>query len=114
MDRIPGKDDEKRGAKAAVRHICSRLPWNQFVFRSVTGVAPSAWERFQERVVRLYEQDAAPEEIRQRIGQYVRRWKRWVSSGVREVSKAFEWPGGSRGPTASRRTLVPRPVSSSP
>jgi hypothetical protein len=32
---VPGKDcEEKRGAKAAVRHICSRLPENQFVFRS--------------------------------------------------------------------------------
>jgi RNA-directed DNA polymerase len=31
---VPGKDGEKRGAKAAVRHICSRLPSNQFVFRS--------------------------------------------------------------------------------
>ncbi len=31
---VPGKDGEKRGAKAAVRHICSRLPSNQFVLRS--------------------------------------------------------------------------------
>jgi retron-type reverse transcriptase len=60
--------------------------------KGVTGVAPSAWERFQERVVRLYEQDAPPEEIRRRIGQYVRRWKQWVVSGVREVRGAFEWP----------------------
>jgi hypothetical protein len=32
---VPGKDgEEKRGAKAAVRHICSWLASNQFVFRS--------------------------------------------------------------------------------
>ncbi len=32
---LPGKDgEEKRGAKAAVRHICSQLASNQFVFRS--------------------------------------------------------------------------------
>jgi hypothetical protein len=32
---VPGKAGEaKLGAKAAVRHICSRLPPNQFVFRS--------------------------------------------------------------------------------
>ncbi len=32
---LPGKDgEEKRRAKAAVRHICSRLSENQFVFRS--------------------------------------------------------------------------------
>src|ERR1039457_1400820 len=66
------------------------------------------------RVARLYEQNAPLEEIRRGVEQYVRRWKRWVSSGVREVSKALEWPGGSRGPAASRRTSVLRPVSSSP
>jgi RNA-directed DNA polymerase len=32
---VPGKDgEEKRGSKAAVRHICSRLPSHRFVFRS--------------------------------------------------------------------------------
>jgi hypothetical protein len=36
------------------------------------------WEGFQERVLRLYEQNAPPELIRQRIGDYVRRWKRMV------------------------------------
>jgi hypothetical protein len=41
--------------------------------KGVTGVAPSTLEALQERVVRLYEQDAPPEEIRHRIGQYVRR-----------------------------------------
>ena len=44
--------------------------------QGVTGVASSAWEGFQERVVRLYEQDGPLEEIRRCIGQYVRRWKR--------------------------------------
>jgi hypothetical protein len=31
---VPGKDGVPRGAKAAVRHICSLLPSNQFVFRN--------------------------------------------------------------------------------
>jgi hypothetical protein len=60
--------------------------------KGVTGVAPSAVDGFRERVARLYEQDAPPEQIRRRIGQYVQRWKRWVSSGVRDVSGSFEWP----------------------
>jgi len=60
--------------------------------KGVTGVAPSAWEGFQERFARLYEQDAPREETLRRIGQYVRRWKRWVLSGVREVSASFGWP----------------------
>jgi RNA-directed DNA polymerase len=60
--------------------------------KGVAGVAPSAWEGFEERVARLYEQDAPLEEIRQRIGQYVRRWMRWVLSGVRESCGQFMWP----------------------
>jgi hypothetical protein len=52
--------------------------------RGVTGVAPSTWQAFRERVAQLYEQNAPQEEILRRIGQYVRRWKRWALSGVRE------------------------------
>jgi hypothetical protein len=50
--------------------------------KGVTGVAPSAWQGFQERVARLYEQDAPPAEARRRIEQYVRRWKQWALSGL--------------------------------
>ena len=41
-------------------------------------------------------------EILRRIGQYVRRWKRWVLSGVREVtvSDAFSWSVLGPRPTA--------------
>jgi hypothetical protein len=35
--------------------------------KGVTGVAPSTWEAFQERVARLYEQNAPQEEILRRI-----------------------------------------------
>ena len=56
--------------------------------KGVSGVAPSAWEGFRERVVRLYEQDAPLEEARRRIGQYIRRWKQWVLSGVLDVSNS--------------------------
>jgi RNA-directed DNA polymerase len=52
--------------------------------QGVTGIARSVWEAFRGRVARLYEQDAPQEEIRRRIGQYVRRWERWLLSGVRE------------------------------
>jgi hypothetical protein len=54
--------------------------------QGVTGVAPSARKAFRGRVARLYEQDAPRKEIRRRIGQYVRRWKQWVRSGVGDVS----------------------------
>jgi hypothetical protein len=36
--------------------------------KGVTGVAPSAWERFPERVTRLYEQDAPSEQIQDEGG----------------------------------------------
>jgi RNA-directed DNA polymerase len=60
--------------------------------KGVTGVAPSTWEAFHGRVARLYEQNAPLEEIRRGVELYVRRWKRWVLSGVREVSASFGWP----------------------
>jgi hypothetical protein len=41
---------------------------------------------FEDEVPGLYERDAPQEQILRRIGQYVRRWKRWVFSGVREIS----------------------------
>ena len=61
--------------------------------KGVTGIAPATWEAFQQRVARLYEQSAPLEEIRRGVEQYVRRWKRWVLSGVAEVVRSFVWPG---------------------
>jgi hypothetical protein len=57
-----------------------------FTKQGVNGVAPSAWKAFRERVARLYEQDAPQEEILRRIGQYVRRWKRWVCPSVIKIT----------------------------
>ena len=65
--------------------------------KGVTGVAPSAWERFQERVARLYEQDAPPEEARRRIEQYVRRWKQWALSGLGGGTQPWHVPDGVGG-----------------
>jgi len=45
---------------------------------------------FLEQVVWLYEQNAPQEEIVRRIGQYVRRWMRWVRSGASDVSRTVE------------------------
>ena len=70
--------------------------------KGVTDVAPSTWDAFQERVVRLYEQSAPLEETRRRIGQYIRRWKRWVVSGVRvRVPLAWSSPDVPAGPLAA-------------
>jgi hypothetical protein len=66
--------------------------------QGVTGVAPSAWNGFRERVARLYEQNAPLEVIRRGVELYVRRWMRWVLGGVRDVfgCDAIRLPG--RGP----------------
>ena len=53
--------------------------------KGVTGVAPSAWKNFEDRVARLYEQNAPPEVIRKRVGLYVRRWRQWLLAGIGEV-----------------------------
>jgi hypothetical protein len=82
--------------------------------KGVTGVAPSTWEAFQGRAARLYEQNAPLEDIRRGVEQYVRRWKWWVVSGVRDVSKAFVWPGSCGGSSsAALQSVTPRPVPSS-
>lgn len=63
----------------------------------IIGVAPSCWKGFEERVLRLYEQNAPPDVIRQRIGDYARRWMRWVVSGVQGVVVTRRWPDGFPG-----------------
>ncbi|MCP4107624.1 MAG: reverse transcriptase [Desulfobacteraceae bacterium] len=50
----------------------------QFSSCGLVGVAVKTVERFAERVSRLYEQGADSE----RIGEYARRWVRWVRSGI--------------------------------
>ena len=42
------------------------------------GIAPKTFERFVERMTRLYEQGAGTV----RIGEYARRWWRWVRAGL--------------------------------
>ena len=62
----------------------------------IVGVAAPSVVAFQERVLRLYEQNALPEVIRQRVEDYVRRWKRWVVSGIGARSEPrLIAPGGS-------------------
>jgi len=48
----------------------------------IVGVAKKTWERFVERVTRLYEQYADSV----RIADYVRRWRVWVVSGLQGVA----------------------------
>jgi hypothetical protein len=48
-------------------------------------------------VARLYEHNAPPEEARRRIEQYVRRWKRWVLSGLGGGTQPWHVPDGVGG-----------------
>jgi len=80
--------------------------------KGVTGVAPSAWQGFQERVVRLYEQECAarggnPAAHRAMRPALEAVGTRWCAGSQRIVRVA----GGS---ASLRRTLVPRPLSPSP
>jgi hypothetical protein len=45
------------------------------------GIAPKTFERFVERMTRLYERGAGTV----RIGDYARRWWRWVRAGLRDM-----------------------------
>lgn len=76
------------------------------------GVVPKTLERFVERVSRLYEQGA----VCCRIGEYVRRWWRWVRSGVRKMTGEIsrEGRGGSGELTIGQSPLSPCTVVPSP
>ncbi len=80
--------------------------------KGVAGVAPSTWNAFQERVARLYEQNAPLEVIRRRVERYVRRWRRWPLGGVVVVGDAFRWPAAGAlhlvcASTSARRSTLP-------
>ena len=82
--------------------------------KGVTGVAPSAVVGLQERVARLYEQNAPPEEIRRGVAQYVRRWQRWVRSGVQSCFSPDFWQVGfALSETVGGEAWPPHPVPSS-
>jgi len=57
-----------------------------FATKGLTGIARTTRQRFFERVTQLYEQGA--DEVR--IGQYVRRWWKWTTEGVRGEIRV-EW-----------------------
>jgi len=60
-------------------------------FMKPGGLGPSAGslKRFAERIARLYEQNACLK----RIGQYILRWFRWVSAGVRDFLNFSSYNG---------------------
>ena len=43
-------------------------------------------ERFLERAHRLYEQERGKPEGFPRLGAYVRRWQRWTTAGIHEIT----------------------------
>jgi hypothetical protein len=48
----------------------------------IEGIAQRTLDSFAKRVTRLYEQGADPS----RIGQYVQRWRKWLTSGLGRLS----------------------------
>jgi len=57
----------------------------RFSAAGIVGIATQTVKRCVERMNRLYEQGASPA----RIGEYVRRWQRWVRSGLGARSERF-------------------------
>ncbi len=72
---------EQHPDKTFIGRISRGFDFLGYRFRSdgLIGVARQTVERFIKRATRLYEQGA---DI-QRIGEYVRRWLKWVGSGLR-------------------------------
>ena len=79
----------------------------------IIGVAAPSVHAFQERVLRLYEQNAPPEVIRRRIGDYVRRWKLWVVSGIPDSAGMLRWLA-EQALNAGYVLVVPSPTGPSP
>ena len=71
---------EQHPDKTFIGRISRGFDFLGYRFQSdgLVGVARQTVERFVERATRLYEQGADSE----RIGEYVRRWLRWVHSGM--------------------------------
>ena len=61
----------------------------RFQCDELIGVAQQTVTRFVERATRLYEQGADMD----RIGEYVRRWLKWVGSGIRLERRRDKWLG---------------------
>jgi hypothetical protein len=80
--------DQRRGLQGLPGTLLAHVPVGDLVQFGVD----QRRQLVEGRLARLDERDAPPEEIRRRIGQYIRRWKQWAISGVREVRAAFEWP----------------------
>jgi RNA-directed DNA polymerase len=51
-------------------------------------MAPKTMEKFGARIQRLYEQSQEKPDGSLRLGDYVRRWVRWVSSGLRRIASS--------------------------
>jgi hypothetical protein len=66
--------------KTSIGRVCRGFSFLGYYIASagIVGIAPQTRKRFVERLTRLYEQGAPVE----RIGNYVRRWQRWLVSGL--------------------------------
>ena len=73
---------EQHPDKSFIGRISHGFDFLGYRFQSdgLIGVARQTVERFVERATRLYEQGADID----RIGEYVRRWLKWIGSGIDE------------------------------
>ena len=71
---------EQHPDKTFIGRVSRGFDFLGYRFRSdgLIGVAQQTVERFVQRATRLYEQGADSE----RIGEYARRWLKWIHSGI--------------------------------
>lgn len=73
---------ERHPEKTFIGRISRGFDFLGYAFTpSRLGIAPRTFERFVERMTRLYEQGAGTV----RIGEYARRWGRWVRAGLGDM-----------------------------
>ena len=104
---------DKHPDKTFIGRTCRGFDFLGYQFSpSGVGVAPKTIARFAARVARLYEHGASEE----RIGAYVRHWRRWVRGGLGTSRPDVEaWhgpaPGSVSRTAAGRRSrgAMPRP-----
>ena len=86
----------KHPEKTFIGRIEKGFDWLGYhISRAGVRVATTALQHFVTRGLQLYEQELREGGTFSRLGDYVRRWVRWVSAGVATVSPARPCPLGA-------------------
>jgi len=61
------------------------------------AIAQKTLENFDERAIRLYEQEPGEPLGSTRLGEYAKRWVRWAGAGLGNIDRVCKWgePGNN-------------------